>query len=122
MSRPTIVGCEGGTAAVEFALVLPALAMLLVGILYAGIVMYSVAGLHSAVETGARCYSVNSGQCNSASAAQTYAQSSYYGVGSPTFTASTPSCGHQVSASLNIVFNAALAEWTIPLSATSCFP
>lgn len=122
MLRPTIVRCDSGSVAVEFGLVLPALAMLVVGILSAGLVMYSASGLHSAVETGARCYSVNSSQCSTASAAQAYAQSSYYGVGSPTFTASTPSCGHQMSATLSIVFNAAITEWTIPLSATSCFP
>lgn len=122
MRRLTIVRCDSGTVAVEFGLLLPALAMLMVGTLSVGLVMYSASGLHSAVEAGARCYSVSSSQCGTASAVQTYAQSSYYGVGSPTFTASTPSCGHQVSATLSLVLNAAIAQWTIPLSATSCFP
>lgn len=122
MRRQTFVKCDGGNAAVEFALVLPALAMLVVGILSAGLLMYSISGLHNAVEAAARCYSVNSSECSTASAAKTYAQSSYYGVGSPSFTASTSSCGHQVSATLSMVLNAAIAEWTIPLSATSCFP
>lgn len=122
MRRPEILKSDDGSVAVEFAILLPALAMLIVGILSAGLVMYSASGLHSAVETAARCYSVSSSQCGTASAAQTYAQSSYYGVGSPTFTASTPSCGHQVSATLSVVFTAGIAAWTIPLSATSCFP
>lgn len=117
-----LANCERGTAAVEFALILPALAMLTVGTLSAGLVMYSVSGLHSAVETGARCYSVDSIDCASASATQTYAQSHYYGVSTPTFTASTPSCGHQVSGTLSIVFNAGVANWTIPLSAVACYP
>jgi Flp pilus assembly protein TadG len=114
--------CESGTAAVEFALVLPALAALIVGTLSAGLVMYSVSGLHNAVETGARCYSVDSIDCSSASATQTYALSHYYGVSTPTFTASTPSCGHQVSGSLSIELSIVVASWTIPLSATSCYP
>ena len=101
---------------------LPALAMLVVGGLYTGLLMYSTAGLHNAVEQAARCYSVNAGQCSSASAAQTYAQSSYYGINTPTFTASTEACGHQVSATMTFVLDAAVASWSVPLSATACFP
>jgi Flp pilus assembly protein TadG len=107
---------------VEFALVLPALAMLVVGGLYTGLLMYSAAGLHSAVEQAARCYSVNVGQCNSATAAQTYAQNSYYGINAPTFTASLQTCGHQVSATLSFVLDAAVASFNVPLTATACFP
>ena len=103
-------------------MVLPALAMLIVGSLYAGLLVYSTAGLHEAVEQAARCYSVNARQCNSASATQTYAQNVYYGVSSPTFTASIPPCGHQVSATLTFVLNAAIASWNVPLTATACFP
>jgi Flp pilus assembly protein TadG len=112
---------DSGTAAVEFGLVLPGLAMLIVGTLYVGLVMYSIAGLHTAVEEGARCYSVNS-SCGSASAAQTYAQSHYYGVSNPTFSASTPSCGHQVTGTVKVVLSAGIASWTIPLSAQACYP
>jgi Flp pilus assembly protein TadG len=120
--RPSITRSDSGNAAVEFALVLPALAMLIVGGLYVGLLVYSAAGLHYAVEQAARCYSVNISQCNSASATQTYALNNYYGVSSPTFTASTPSCGHQVSATLAFVLNAAVASWNVPLTATACFP
>lgn len=114
--------CKRGSTAVEFALVLPALAALVVGGLYTGLVIYSAAGLHSAVEQAARCYSVDVSQCNSATAAQTYAQNQYYGVNSPTFTASTQSCGHQVAATVTIGFSAILTNFTVPLSATACFP
>jgi Flp pilus assembly protein TadG len=107
---------------VEFALVLPALAALVVGGLYTGLVVYSAAGLHSAVEQAARCYSVNVSQCNSASATQSYAQSQYYGINSPTFTASTQTCGHQVAATVTVAFSAVLANLSMPLSATACFP
>jgi Flp pilus assembly protein TadG len=114
--------CQAGTTAVEFALILPALAALLVGGLYTALMIYSAAGLHSAVEEAARCYSVNANVCGSSAAAQTYAQSRYFGIDTPTFTATQTACGHQVNATLNIAFSAVVTEVKVPLSATACFP
>lgn len=108
--------------AVEFALVLPALASLLIGGLYAALVVYSAAGLHFAVEDAARCYSVNSTQCSTASATETFAQSAYKGLSSPAFVASTPTCGHQVAATVTIPLVAVMVNLSVPLSATACFP
>jgi Flp pilus assembly protein TadG len=122
LRAPKIRVCERGSAAVEFALVLPPLAMLMVGTLFAGLLVFSAAELQNAVEQAARCYSVNVSQCSSASATQTYAQNNYYGVSSPTFTASNASCGHQVSATLTFVLDAALTKFSVPLTATACFP
>ena len=119
---PTLISCDRGTTAVEFGLVLPALAALIVGGLYTGILVYSAAGLHNAVEQAARCYSVNTTQCGSESATQTYAQNQYYGVSSPTFTASLQSCGHQVAATVTVPLIAVVANFRVPLSATACFP
>ncbi len=114
--------CDRGSAAVEFALILPALATLLVGTLYAGLLLYSAASLHNAVEAAARCYSVNATQCNSGSATQSYALSHYYGVSNPIFAASTAACGHRVTATVTVALDATLANWNVPLSATACFP
>lgn len=111
-----------GTTAVEFAMVLPSFLMLLLGIISASVVVYTAVSLHNAVEGAARCYSVDASQCGSATTTQTYAQNHYLGPSSPTFTASTPSCGHQVNATLNVLLGAGMAQWTIPLSATACFP
>jgi Flp pilus assembly protein TadG len=122
LQRLGFSACDRGSTAVEFALVLPALAALVVGGLYTGLLVYSAAGLHSAVEQAARCYSVNVSQCNGASAAQSYARSQYYGINNPTFTASTQSCGHQVAGTVTIAFTAVLANMNVPLSATACFP
>jgi K+-transporting ATPase c subunit len=122
MKQAAITNDEGATAAVEFALVLPVLIILIVGILYSGLVMYSIAGLHNAVETAARCYSVDSNQCGSASAAETFGESHYYGISAPTFSAAIAGCGHQVSASLNMALSAGITSWNIPLSATACYP
>jgi Flp pilus assembly protein TadG len=117
----TLAGCERGAAAAEFAVLFPVLVSTLLGIIWASLLAYSAASLHYAVEGAARCYSVES-QCGSATMAQSYAQSRYYGVNVPTFTASTPSCGHQVSATVNVAFSLVLASWKVPLSATACFP
>ena len=114
--------CERAASAVEFALVLPSLAALLIGGIYTSILVYSAAGLHIAVEQAARCYSVNAGQCASASAAQTYAANQYYGMNSPVFTASKQTCGHQVSGTVTIAFTAVVTNVSVPLSATACFP
>jgi Flp pilus assembly protein TadG len=115
--RAGFVKCTRGTTTVEFAFVAPATFLLLTGTLFAGLLVYSAMGMQSAVEKAARCYSVNATQCKTASSAQTYAQSSYFGVSAPTFTASTAACGHQVAASLT--FN---LGWSVPLTATACFP
>jgi Flp pilus assembly protein TadG len=109
--------CSRGTTTVEFAFVAPAIFLLMTGTLFAGLLVYSAMGMQSAVEKAARCYSVNATQCTSASTTETYAQTNYFGVSTPTFTASRPACGHQVAASLT--FN---VGWSIPLTATACFP
>jgi Flp pilus assembly protein TadG len=125
MRRPSLVSCVSGTTAVEFAIVLPLLLTLLLGIMSASLAVYTASSLHDAVEGAARFYSVssvNASQCGSATTAQSYAETLYLGTGSPIFTASTPSCGCQVNATLNVVLGTGMAQWTIPLSATACFP
>ena len=117
----SLLRCNRGTTALEFGLVLPAVLALVVGGLYTGVLVYSAAGLHDAVEQAARCYSVNSGQCGSDTATQTYAQNRYYGISSPTFTASIQSCGHQVAATVTISLIAVVSNFSVPLSATACF-
>lgn len=114
--------CPRATTAVEFALVLPALAAVLVGGLYAGVAVYSAAGLHTAVEQAARCFSINSGQCGDATTTQTYALNEYSGAGVPVFTASLQSCGHQVAATVTIPLFAVVADFSVPLNAAACFP
>lgn len=119
--RKFVFGAEG-TAAVEFAFVMPAFLALVVGTITASILLYSNVSLQRAVEAGARCFSVNASQCGSALAAQSYAEGQYHGIDSPIFTASTPSCGHQVAGTVTIQIEAALTNFSLPLSATSCFP
>lgn len=117
-----IARCERGATAVEFALLLPAFASLMVGTLYTGLCVYSASGLHSAVERAARCYSVSATLCSSASATASYAQAQYHGINAPTFTATTASCGHQVSGTVTVALTDVFSSLSIPLSATACFP
>jgi Flp pilus assembly protein TadG len=117
MLRPRFTKCTRGTTTVEFAFVAPAMFLLMTATLFLGLLVYSAMGMQSAVEKAARCYSVNAAQCSTASSTQTYAQTNYFGVSTPTFTASKPACGHQVAASLT--FN---IGWSVPLTATACFP
>ncbi len=98
-------------------MVAPVMVALIFGILYSGLLVYSAMGMQVAVEQAARCYSVGASQCSTAAATQTYAQAEYSGLSSPTFAASTPSCGHQVQAT--VTFN---VGWTVPLTAKACFP
>jgi Flp pilus assembly protein TadG len=114
--------CSRGAAAVEFALVMPAFLALVLGGLSVCVLMYSNVSLQDATERGARCFSVDTATCSSATAAQTFAQGFYYGVGAPTFTASTPACGHQVVGTLTLQIAAVLTNITVPLTASACFP
>lgn len=109
--------CNNGTTTIEFALVAPVMFALMAGILYSGLMILSGLSLQNAVEQAARCYSINTATCGTAAATQTYAQNLYSGVGSPVFTVSSPSCGHQASATL--AFN---VGWNVPLSAIACYP
>jgi Flp pilus assembly protein TadG len=119
---PAFINCPSGVTAVEFAIVAPMLFALIIGGLSTGLVVYSAAGLHDAVEQAARCYSVNSSQCSTATKAQTYAKTAYYGMNTPTFSASIQPCGHQVSATVTVQLTAIVTDVSVPLSAQACFP
>ena len=122
---------ERGSNAVEFALVAPLLIGFLFGIYEVGLAIWTQGLLDFAVEQAARCAAVNSTICGTASATETYAatQTAPLGLASSTFTASTASCGSQVTASYDFVFigrfpikGNALLPNSVTLTSTSCFP
>ena len=115
---------NAGTAAVEFAMVFPAFVSLVVGGIYTAQLLYAASSLRYAAEAAARCYSVNTTVCTSNTTTQTYALGKYLGPAypAPTFTASTPACGHQVVGTETYVLNAGMTSVAVPLSATACFP
>ena len=116
--------CDG-TTAVETALVLPAFILMLFGVIEGGLIFWTQATLQSAVEAAARCAAVNTTQCGSTSAIQTYAAAQATGitVSSGSFSVTQPSCGYLVSISYSYNFILSyLHSGTITLNAQSCHP
>jgi Flp pilus assembly protein TadG len=118
-----------GSVAVEYALLLPALLLFVLGLMDVGRLLWTYATLSHAVEAAARCATVNTATCGSAAAVQTYAVSQAWGlsVATSVFTLSAATCGKQVTASLPFTFvvptvlsGAALG--TITLTTSACYP
>lgn len=114
-----------GNVAIEFAIVLPALLMLVLGIVDFGRFFWTYTTLTRATEAAARCGAVN----NAVVCADlpTYAASEAWGLTGATpsmFTAVTSAaCGVKVSASYPFAF---IIPWTgngsVALTPASCFP
>ena len=115
---------QQGTTAVEFAIVAPVLIALVVGTMALCVTLYLIGSLHFAVEDGARCASVKTTICSDAATTVAYTQSRYLGPSgiAPTFTYAAAACGNSVSASINYSMNVGFTTYTIPISATACFP
>jgi len=114
---------ERGTSAIEFAIVGPVFLMLVVGIFYACLMLFSMGSMQYAVEEGARCASVRTTICTDSSSTIAHAQAAYFGpVSTPTFTYANAPCGHSVSSSTNFALFIVLTTLTVPLSATACYP
>jgi Flp pilus assembly protein TadG len=122
---------ERGSNAVEFALVAPLLIGFLFAIYQVGLAIWTQGILDFAVEQAARCAAVNTTTCGTDSAIETYAatQTAPLSISSATFTASTVSCGFQVTASYSFVFfgtfpysNKAILPNSVTLTSSSCYP
>jgi Flp pilus assembly protein TadG len=114
-----------GATAIEFALIAPALFLTLFGAIEFGRLMWTQSALHYAVQQAARCASVNTVTCGTASQIASYAAGtvSALNIASSAFTATSQSCGHQVLASLDYQFVATgLFPYTPTLTAKACFP
>lgn len=114
-----------GTTAVEFALVAPALCLLIYGVMEFGRLAWTQSALNFAVEEAARCASVTPTVCGTSSQIATYAASEIATgyVPASAFSGATASCGHQVSATFVYPFIATgLFSMTPTLTATACFP
>ncbi len=119
----SFIGEKRGTSAIEFAMVGPIFLLLVMGMIYGCLMIFALASMHDAVEDGARCASVKTTVCSSSATTIAYAQAAYSGAGvTPTFTYSTPACGHAVTATANFNFYILVTTLTVPLSATACFP
>lgn len=119
-----ITNDERGTTAIEFAIVGPVFIMLLIGILYLCMCLAVVGSMHFAVEEGARCASVKTTVCTDQSSTVSYTQNHYFGPGTlPTFTYNAAAaCGHYVTGTINYVLDVGLKQFTVPVTASACFP
>jgi hypothetical protein len=115
---------DRGTTAIEFAIVGPVFIMLLIGILYLCMCLAVVGSMHYAVEEGARCASVKTTVCTDQSSTVSYTQNHYFGPSTlPTFTYnSAAACGRSVTGTINYVLDVGLKQFTIPITASACFP
>jgi TadE-like protein len=115
--------CRLGAGALEFALVLPAFILMVVGGIHAALMVFTVASMHFAVEDGARCASVQTTVCADAPSTVAFTKAHYFGPSAPpAFAYSATGCGHTVNAAVTYVFNVGLAQRNVPLTASACFP
>lgn len=114
---------QQGTTAVEFAIIAPVFIALIVGTLALCVALFLIGSLHYAVQESARCASVKTTICSDSATTIAYAQSHYFGPDmSPTFTYAAATCGSSVRASISYSLDVGFKTYTIPLSATACFP
>jgi Flp pilus assembly protein TadG len=125
ISTRAILADESGATAVEFALTAPIFIALLFGIIECGLALWTQFGLQYGTEAAARCASIDTTTCSSASAIASYAAGNALGLTVPasTFTATTPSCGNLVQASYVYTFlTSYFGKPRVTLTAQSCFP
>lgn len=120
--RRRILTDRRGVTALEFAFVAPMVIILQLGTIYLSLMMFSVSALEYAVQEGARCASVQTSVCTSIESTRTYTIGKYLGLGTPVFTPTLASCGNLVSASLSFSLRTGFDIYTVPLSASACFP
>ncbi len=114
-----------GTVALEFALVLPALLLMVLGLMDVSRLIWTQTTLDRAVEAAARCAAIEPSLCGTTSAIQTYAVGQALGllVTTAAFSVATVSCGKQVKATMPFTFIIPwIATSAITLDATACYP
>ena len=112
-----------GSTAIQVALTFPVLVVFLFGIIQFGFAMWLQNALDYSVAEAARCASVNTTVCATASDIQNYAANqSGAGFASSIFSVSTPLCGNQVSARYPLTLTIPALTYAITLDAHACYP
>ncbi len=121
--RRDLIGDRRGTTAVEMALVLPMLVMLVMGVINGSLLAAVVSSMNFAVQEAARCSAVNHTTCGASQDTVAFAQARYDGPAAmPAFAADLVACGYRVTASTEFTLNVGIAVYDVPLSAEACFP
>jgi Flp pilus assembly protein TadG len=114
---------DAGNLSIELGLLAPVLIALIFGVAEGGHLLWTVNALHYSVQEAARCASVDTSTCGSASQIQSFAAGrSGAGFPSSAFTATVTSCGNRVSANYTMPLNIPFMPSSISLSAQSCYP
>jgi hypothetical protein len=124
--------CTAGTVALEYAIILPVLLLLVMGGMDASRAVWSYVTLQRSVQAAARCGAINSTICGSSSQIITRAIAEAWGLSvSPrAFTVTSSSCGVRVAVNYNLTL---LIPWaggsrpggqsnTIAINVSSCYP
>jgi Flp pilus assembly protein TadG len=116
MSRAQFKRNENGQTIVEFAIVLPALALLLFGILQFGIVFNNYLTLTDAVRAGARKAAVSRHLANRDAVVETAVRASAEGIDNPNLDVSVSSAwtpGSDVEVSASYPYSVNLLGWVV---------
>ncbi len=116
---------SSGAVLIEYALLLPALLLFVLGIMDVGRLIWTQTTLNRAVEAAARCGAIDTKNCSTLTQIQNYAVTQAFGltITASAFTASAAGCGAQVVASFPFVFvTPFIAPGAITLAATACYP
>ena len=124
-ARNALLRDQSGATVVEFALTLPIFIALVFGVIQVGMLLWTKLGMQNAVETAARCASVNTTLCPDAATIQSYAAQNAFGLNLPssTFVSTAGACGQQVSATYSYpIFSPYFPASSVTLTAQSCAP
>jgi Flp pilus assembly protein TadG len=116
---------SGGSVAIEYALVLPVLLVMVLGLIDVSRLLWNQTTLDRAVEASARCAAINATLCGTSVQIKDYAVTQAFGLKVTTamFTVSKPACGQTVQASMPFqLIIPWLARTSLTLTATSCYP
>jgi Flp pilus assembly protein TadG len=116
---------ENGAAAVEYALLLPALLVFTLGIIDVGRLLWTQTTLDRAVEAASRCAAIDTTSCGTAAQIQAFAVQEAYGlqITATAFTSGTTGCTSGVSASVPFVLIIPwLSTTSLTLTAKACYP
>jgi Flp pilus assembly protein TadG len=112
-----------GNAAIEVALTLPAVLLLIFGIIEFGRAMWLQSALDFSVVEAARCASINPSRCGTADQIKAFAsRQAGSGFDSSSFATATGDCGTQVSGSYPMRLSIPFAPISLTLTAQACFP
>jgi Flp pilus assembly protein TadG len=124
-----LIGARRGTAAIEYALILPMFLLFIFGIIDVGRLMWTYVTLTRATEAAARCGAVNTTDCgtNAAIAARGVTEAWGMTITAAAFTVTQPACGVHVVGTYSFVWAIpalmmSTPRATLTLTATSCYP